>query len=97
MRFALRKDIKRRREAFKAEKRNRFFQAVLRVHEDFSSATLYQKMFLSFKKSFITRVKNRCLYSFSKHSIIRFYHVNRHSFRTFASFGTFFGLVKSSW
>jgi len=97
MRFVLRKDFRNRKAFLKVEKRNRFIQAMLRAHDDFFPAIFYQKMFLSFKKSFITRIKNRCQYSFSKHSIIRFYHVNRHSFRTFASFGTFFGLSKSSW
>ena len=97
MRYVLRKDIKYRQLASKYEKRNKFIYAMLRVHKKFDMAFSYLKIFGSFSRNFLNRAKNRCKFTFSKHSIIRFYHVNRHSFRNCANFGSFFGLHKSSW
>lgn len=97
MRFVLRKDIKLRSLVIKQEKRNKFFKAILRCHFTFSFVDLYNGVFLTFSKNFIGKVKNRCKFTFSKHSIIRFYHLGRNAFRTNASFSTFFGLQKSSW
>lgn len=97
MRFQLRKDIKKRKNAIKFEKRNKFFKSILRFHDSISCISIYQRTFLSFSKTFLTRAKNRCQFTFSKHSILRFYHLGRHAFRAFASFSTFYGLQKASW
>jgi ribosomal protein S14 len=97
MRFQVRKDIKRRQLAIKVEKRNKFFQSMLRFYQDLPCFVVYQDVFLSFSKKFLNQTKNRCQYTFSKHSIIRFYHLGRHAFRANASFLTFYGLQKSSW
>lgn len=97
MRFAVRKDFKRRNLVVKVEKRNNFFQAMMRFHQDFLPAMVYQGIFLSFSRKSLNQTKNRCQYTFSKHSIIRFYHLGRNAFRSNASFSTFYGLQKSSW
>lgn len=97
MRFQVRKDIKKRKLAIKVEKRNTFFKAIFRFHDSLFCISSYQKTFLSFNRTFLNRAKNRCQYSFSKHSIVRFYHMGRHAFRAFASFSTFYGLQKASW
>jgi len=97
MRFVVRRDFKRRIAAVKVEKRNKFFQAMLRIHQDWGFSVVYQGMFLMFSKRFLIQAKNRCQYTFSKHSVIRFYHLGRHVFRANASFGTFYGLQKASW
>jgi len=97
MRFQLRKDIVRRKAAVKVEKRNKFYKALFGFHEGLSCIKLYQKVFLSFTRKDLNRTKNRCQYTFSKHSILRFYHLGRNAFRAFASFSTFYGLKKASW
>lgn len=97
MRFATRKDYRRRKAVIKVEKRNKFLQAMVRFYQDFYYFDIYQNVFLSFSKSFLNKTKNRCQYTFSKHSIIRFYHLGRHMFRISASFSTFYGLQKSCW
>jgi len=97
MKFTFRKDIKKRKSAVSFEKRSKFFQALMRIHKDFEFVVCYQGLFLSFNKKFLNQLTNRCQYTFSKHGIIRFYHIGRHAFRANASFGTFYALQKSSW
>jgi len=97
MRFKNRKDIKLRQKTVSSEKKNNFFKAVIRLHQQTFVSEVYFGLFSKFSKNFLTRLKNRCQFTFSKHSIIRFYHIGRHAFRSNASFGTFFGLQKSSW
>lgn len=97
MRFKLKKDRKIRKIAVKLEKKNNFFKAVIRSHNNFGFSLVYFGLFSKFSKHHLNKLKNRCQFTFSKHSIIRFYHIGRHAFRTNASFGTFFGLQKSSW
>jgi len=97
MRFKNRKDIKLRQQAVKLEKKNKFFKAIIRSHQQTVIGEVYFGLFSKFSKHFLNRLKNRCQFTFSKHSVIRFYHIGRHAFRSNASFGTFFGLQKSSW
>jgi ribosomal protein S14 len=98
MRFVIRKEFRFRALAVKFERRNNFFKAMVRAHHVCrEEAYDFQGIFVSFRRNFLVRTKNRCQYTFSKHSINRFYHMNRVAFRNFASFGGFFGLQKSSW
>lgn len=97
MRYVIRKDILKRELAVKFEKKKNFIKSVTRTHRYFIGAVFFQKALLYFKRPFIVQVKNRCKFTFTKHSIIRFYNVGRNAFRSNASFVNFFSLQKASW
>ena len=93
----VRNDFHTRMRVVPWERRRKFFLAVLRTHRLFGLAFIFQPLVLALSRYGLSRTKNRCAYTFSKHSVGRFYHLNRSAFRSFASFGMFFGLQKSSW
>ena len=97
MRYVVRKDFYTRMRVVPWERRRKFFLAVLRTHRSFALAFIFQPFVLALSRYGLSRTKNRCVYTFSKHSVGRFYHLNRSAFRSFASFGMFFGLQKASW
>lgn len=97
MRYVVRKDFYTRLRIVPWERRRKFFLALLRTHRNFPFAFIFQPLILALSRYGLNRAKHRCMFTFSKHSVGRFYHLNRSAFRSFASFGMFFGLQKSSW
>lgn len=64
---------------------------------DFYRFYFYKFLIVRDRNYSVTRIKNRCLFSFKKSSVIRFFRVSRMEIRRLADLGHFSGVRKSKW
>lgn len=83
----------------KMELKRVFFKSIF-INVDLPS-NIRQKAFIKLslldKRTSISYLKKRCVFSRNSRSILRFFKLSRIQFRYFASYGNLPGICKSSW